>query len=377
MKSSGDLQLLKRINRSVLLRLIRFQPEVSRARLAELSGLTKSTVSSLVRELLDEHWLTEAPKPVAIQGLGRPSTPLCMNNHTRVLIGVEIAVDYVRVVGVSLAGSILTHTEEPLQGNTPHSACQQVAQLVGLLCAQLKRRKLLLTGVGVSLPGAVDDITGVVHLAPNLGWRNIPLHNMIAQALEKFGIVKTNIFLQNEADAAALSEYEFGAYGDSDSLVFVMCDIGVGAGVILNDCLFTGNTGLAGEIGHSILQINGPVCSCGRRGCVETFIGARALESNTNLDTAGDYLGMVLHNLDAAFNPRVIVLGGRSCFIRPGLIGAACRTLNDYARAAGLKAPEVRPARYGLQAAAVGAAALVLHHYLRPVFRDKKNVLGN
>jgi len=377
MKATGDLQLLKRINRSVLLRLVRAQPEVSRARLAELSGLTKSTVSALVRELIDEHWLTEATETVIAQGLGRPSTPLCIDPTRRVLIGVEIAVDCVRLVCTTLAGVILTHTEVPLQGNTPEAACLQVAEIVGLLCTQLSARQLLLTGVGVSLPGAVDDVTGVVHLAPNLGWRKVPLQSMMAEALSPFGIEKTDVYLQNEADAAALSEYEFGAGSELEPLVFVICDIGVGAGVILNDRLFTGATGMAGEIGHSILQINGPVCSCGRQGCAETFIGARALAKNKDEKQAAAYLGMLLQNLDAMFNPRVIVLGGRSAILNPDWIDTARQTLNTYARAAGLTPPEVKAARYGMQAAAVGAAALVLHHHLRPLYKDKQHVPGD
>lgn len=377
MKATGDLQLLKKINRSVLLRLVRSQPEVSRARLAELSGLTKSTVSALVRELLDEHWLTEALETVVPQGLGRPSTPLSMDNTRRVLIGVEIAVDCVRLVCVTLAGVILTQTEAPLQDNDPMATCQQVAQLVGLLCPQLIARDLLLTGVGVSLPGAVNDATGVVHLAPNLGWRNIPLQQMMAQALGPHGIDNADIFLQNEADTAALGEYEFCTDGNLEPLVFVICDIGVGAGVILNDRLFTGATGMAGEIGHSILQLNGPLCSCGRNGCAETFIGARALAKTQDKGQTTAYLGMLLQNLEAMFNPRLIVLGGRSAIANPDWIDTARQTLNSYAKAAGLSAPEVKAARYGMQAAAVGAAALVLHHHLRPLYKDKQHVLGN
>jgi predicted NBD/HSP70 family sugar kinase len=377
MKATGDLQLLKRINRSVLLRLIRSQPKVSRARLADLSGLTKSTVSSLVRELLDEHWLTEVTETVIVQRQGRPSTPLIMDDTRRVLIGIELAVDCVRLVCTSLAGVILTHTEAPLQDSTPQAACQQIAGMVGLLCAQLKVRNLLLTGVGVSVPGAVDDVTGVVHLAPNLGWRKLPLKRMIAQALESFGIEKNDVYLRNEADAAALSEYEFGAGGELEPLVFLICDIGVGAGVILNDHLFTGATGMAGEIGHSILQINGPLCSCGRHGCAEAFIGARALSKNKDKSMAAAYLGMLLQNLDAMFNPRVIVLGGRSAILNPAWVDTARNNMNAYARAAGLTAPEVKAASYGVQAAAVGAAALVLHHHLRPLYKEKHHVLGN
>ena len=108
MRTIGDQQLLKRINRSVLLRLLQRQPGLSRARLSQHSGLTKSTVSALVRELLDENWLSEASAPVASDGMGRPSTPLRFNEDVRVLIGVEVEVECLRVVCVSLTGVVIS-----------------------------------------------------------------------------------------------------------------------------------------------------------------------------------------------------------------------------------------------------------------------------
>ena len=377
MKATGDLQLLKRINRSVLLRLIRSQQDLSRARLAALSGLTKSTVSALVRELLDEHWLSEAAAPVAAQGMGRPSTPLNIDTTKRVLIGIEIAVDCVRLVCVSLSGAILTQTEVALLDPQPESACRQVGSLVRALCGQLDARGLLLSGIGVCLPGAVDEAAGIVRLAPNLGWRELPFRAMVASEFAALGLAPTDILLQNDADAAALGEYEFGGGSSDDPLIFVNCDVGVGAGIVLNDRLFTGHLGAAGEIGHSILQVDGPRCSCGRHGCAEAFIGVRALGRKQGLAQAGQYLGVLLQNLDAMFNPHVIVVGGRSCVEHPSLVEAARATQLAYAQAAGLQAPVVRAARYGLQAAAVGAAALVLHQFLRPLLKESKHVPGN
>ncbi len=377
MKATGDLQLLKRINRSVLLRLIRSQPDLSRARLASLSGLTKSTVSALVRELLDEHWLSEAAAPVATQSMGRPSTPLNIDTTRRVLIGIEIAVDCLRVVCVSLSGVILTQTEAPLQDQRPEQACRQMGLLVQALCRQLQEKGLLLSGVGVCLPGAVDEALGIVRLAPNLGWRDVPFRSMVATEFAALGIPTAYIQLQNDADAAALGEYEFAGGSGDDPLIFVNCDVGVGAGIVLNDRLFTGFLGAAGEIGHSILQVDGPLCSCGRKGCAEAFIGARALGRPRGLVRAGQYLGVMLQNLDAMFNPHVIVVGGRSCIDHPALIETARSAQQAYAHAAGLQAPEVRAARFGVQAAAVGAAALVLHQFLRPLLKESKHVPGH
>jgi predicted NBD/HSP70 family sugar kinase len=367
MKTTGDIQLLKRINRSVLLRLMLNSPGLSRARLASHSGLTKSTVSGLVRELIEEHWLIEADSTVAAEGMGRPSTPLHVNSNVRVLIGIEIAVECVRLVCVSVTGTIISEAEAPLKNSQPERVCTQVARMVKTLSTELQAQGLLLSGVGVCLPGAINDESGIVRLAPNLEWRNVAFLPMIANAFRLAGVSPTQIHLQNDADAAALGEYEFGLSDGDDPLIFINCDVGVGAGIVLNDRLFTGSVGTAGEIGHTILQINGPLCSCGRNGCAETFIGSRFLRKKADVDAAGQYLGVLIQNLDAMFNPRVLVLGGRSCVNNPGLVEKARQTLLTYAQGAGLPAPDVRAARYGLQAAAVGAAALVLHRFLRPM----------
>jgi DNA-binding XRE family transcriptional regulator len=137
MKATGDQQLLKRINRSVLLRLMRSESGLSRADLARKSGLTKSTVSALVRELIDEHWLAEAESPVAIEGLGRPATPLQLDADTRILMGVEIAVECLRVVCVSLTGVVVSQAQAPLLSKLPNLVCQQAAELVSKQCHQL------------------------------------------------------------------------------------------------------------------------------------------------------------------------------------------------------------------------------------------------
>jgi len=377
MKSTGDLQLLKRINRSVLLRLIRSNPNLSRARLADMSGLTKSTVSSLVRELIDTDWLAEASSTVAAPGMGRPSTPLHLNHDKRMLLGIEIAVDCVRLVCVSLVGVIHLEAEIALLEYSPATACTVVVDAARAMYSQLLERDYVLTGMGICLPGAVSEDAGIVRLAPNLGWREVPFLSMFVQALARSGFPSTPVHLQNDADAAALGEYEFGNRDSEDPLIFINCDVGVGAGVVLNDRLFTGSAGTAGEIGHTILQLDGRRCSCGRSGCMETFVGARALRQSGDMETAGRYLGVMLQNLDAMFNPRVLVLGGRSCTDMPGLTQAAQATLERYAQQAGLRPPEVRVARYGPQAAAVGAAALVLHRYLRPLIKDADHTLHN
>jgi predicted NBD/HSP70 family sugar kinase len=367
MTTTGDQQLVKRINRSVLLRLLRRQDGLSRAQLAVASGLTKSTVSLLVQGLLQDGWLMEGDASNGL-GLGRPSTALHIDTIRRGLIGVEVAVDTLRVVGVSLTGKVLCSLEAILVDASPRATCKQVAKLVASIHADLAGRGVQLHGLGVGLPGAFDEATGVLSFAPNLGWRNVDFVPLMTNALTKAGVPTVPVHVQNEADTAALSEYEFANGATNDSLIFVTCGVGVGAGIVLNDRLFTGVQGMAGEIGHSILQPGGALCSCGRRGCAETFFGERSLAKLAEPAQGGQYLGLVLHNLWTTFNPGCIVVGGSSCARYPTMVDVASQTLAYYAQSAGITpAPTVRTASYGLLAAAVGAAALVLHHELRPM----------
>lgn len=363
----GDQQLVKRINRSVLLRLVRAQPGLSRARLAAESGLTKSTVSLLVRELLDDGWLDEAGAPV-VDGLGRPSTPLRINIGVRALIGVEIAIEIVRVVCVSLQGDVLHSDAQSLDDHAPPAVCAQVARMVAAAHRHLLALGLRPSGIGVGVPGAVHDATGVVRFAPNLGWRNVNLLPGLTGALASEGVSGIAVQLQNDADAAVLGEYEFSPGEGEDPLIFVSCDVGVGAGIVLNDRLFIGAQGMAGEIGHTVLQIDGPRCSCGRKGCAEVFLGSRVLDRGAaERERAAGFLGVLLQNLWVTFEPRAIVVGGKSCQAHPEFLRGAIETVKRYAESAGMPPPVVRGVRYGEWTPAIGAAALALHEYLRPL----------
>ena len=210
----------------------------------------------------------------------------------------------------------------------------------------------------------------MLHFAPNLGWRKLDVLPMLQRALAAAGVPRVALYMHNDADVAALGEYEFAGNEGEGPLIYVSCDVGVGAGVVLNDRLFIGSQGLAGEIGHTIMEVSGPPCSCGRRGCAEAFVGSRAVERPGGVPRAGRMLGVLLQNLWMVFNPSTIVVGGKTCDGAPEVLHIALETLEDYARIAGLPAPNVRPARHGLLATAVGAAALVLHKYLRPTQRQ-------
>jgi len=382
-------QLLKNIHRMALVRHLFANPGISRADLANAVQLTRSTVSLLVRELVIEGWLVERDV-VPTGDLGRRPTPLFADPTRLQLLGAEVGIESVSAVATSLTGDIVAKTVVRLGSDENVNAC-----IATLASAFLKLRRQLDTrhqviGIGVGLPGGVDEASGVLHFAPNLGWRDVPFGSLLGAELSSSPLAGVPLFLQNEADVAALGEIEFNPAPACDPLLYVSVNQGVGAGVIVGDRLLTGARGFAGEVGHTILEPRGALCSCGRRGCAEALIGFRAmLPAHTpppdgsplleiarrladgNAATlaavanAGSYLGVLMQNLAAAYDPACIVLGGSAIDIGERFIRPALDKLNDYAATANLSPPTVRISRFGADAVAVGAAALARYRLTR------------
>ena len=392
MSITGDQSLLREINRMALVRVIQRIPGLSRAELAKETGLTKSTVSLLVQDLIDEGWLLESDVQ-ATGAIGRRPTPLFLDGNRLAMIGAEVSVDSISILTVSLTGEVINGTSEPLANTRPDDVIHRLAQLITSLVEQSRADGRRLLGIGVGVPGAVIDQQGMVKLAPNLPWRDVPFLTTLSQDLETLGVNGLRIQVQNDYDVAALSEYEFGESPLPDPLIYLGLGVGVGAGIIVRDRLFLGAEGFAGEVGHSILQLEGPVCSCGRKGCAETFIGQRAISTQISgqasdllsvetirhlleqgdasallaVRRSGHYLGVLIQNLWTYFNPGRIVLGGPLCELGAPFLEAAQSCLDHYAHDCGLTLPEIQLSRFGSRSVAVGAAALVKHALLRPL----------
>jgi predicted NBD/HSP70 family sugar kinase len=391
----GQQRLLKGVNRMALVRHLCARPGQSRADLAARVQLTKSTVSLLVRELIAEGWLLER-ETVATGDVGRRPTPLFIDTTRLVLLGAEIGIESTRIVATSLMGEVLASTQVAHGADRGVEACvRRLASALAKLWRQLDGAAQEVIGIGVGLPGGVDEARGFLHFAPNLGWRNVALGELLQAALADTQLAGVPLFLQNEADVAALGELEFEQGTASDPLVYVSINHGVGAGVIVGDRLLIGSRGFAGEIGHTILQRDGPLCSCGRRGCAEALIGVQALlrlhagaarprrtaslasvarrlaandaETLQSVGEAGSFLGTLLQNLAAAYDPACIVLGGAGVALGDAFVEPALRTLRDCCRAANLPVPAVRLSQRGADAVAVGAAALVRYRSTRPL----------
>jgi predicted NBD/HSP70 family sugar kinase len=388
--AKGGQQLLKVINRMTVVRHLCFSPGASRADLATAVGLTKSTVSSSVRDLIAQGWVVER-EVVATGDMGRRPTPLFIDESRLMLLGAEVGVDAVRVVAASLTGEIQARVTTHYGSDRSAQAC--IARLAAALSevqANVGHERQVV-GIGVGLPGGVNQARNVVQFAPNLGWRDVPFASLLGEALGQTALAGLPLFVQNEADVAAIGELEFNPLPDANPLIYVSINQGLGAGVIVGDRLLGGSRGYAGEVGHMVLQFDGPRCSCGRRGCAEALISTSALlrvDSNDaplqSLDdvraqlksghagtlkavaAAGHHLGMLLLNLSAAYDPGSIVLGGTAISLGDAFLQPALQTLDDFAEAGSSPKPVIRTSRFGVDAVALGAAALVRYRLTHP-----------
>jgi len=260
--------------RLVVRTLYDFGP-ISRAEVARLTGLTRTTVSDVVGALLDGGVVREIGRGPSSGG----KAPILVevDDDARLVVGLDLGEEHFAGSVVNLRGEIRRSVEQPVDGRDGDAAVQLVFDLLDRL---LEGSNAPLLGIGIGTPGLVESRTGTIRRAVNLDWRDLPLGQIVS---DRYG-VPTNV--ANDSQAAALAEYTYAGEGRVPNLIAIRVGRGVGAGLILRGALFQGDGSGAGEIGHIVVDDDGDVCRCGRTGCLETVAGMRAIESRATT-TAG------------------------------------------------------------------------------------------
>ncbi len=285
---SGDLPLRPREmrdrNRALVLDAVARLEPVTRAQLAARTGLTKSSVSSIVTELRSAGLVVEQG---AQRGgdLGRPGTALTLARDGLAGLGLEVNVDYLAACVVDLARRTRVQFVEvgDNRARDPAAVAELLARLAGAAVAAAATQGLTISATCVAVPGLVDQETGTVARAPNLGWSDVPLRRLLAGRVPA---ARTPVLVENEANVAALGELWFGDGAALGDYVHISGEIGVGAGIVVAGQLFRGAHGHAGELGHTTLEPDGAACACGSRGCLELFAGQEAILRRAGLDPA-------------------------------------------------------------------------------------------
>ncbi|WP_434785153.1 ROK family protein, partial [Streptomyces anthocyanicus] len=286
MEPKADKATVRRHNLSLVLRAVHDAGEATRAGVATHVGLTRAAVSSLVEQLLEYGVVSEWGKTSSGQA-GRPGTVLKVSRSGPAGLGVEINIDYIAVCVVDLAGTdrvrLVEHVDN--RGVEPSEVLARAARLAARAIGSAADQELEPAGVHVALPGLVTG--GTVRQAPNLGWRRVAVEGLFAQALLALrpDHRPLPVSSDNEANAAALAELWFGAGTEGvRSFLYLTGEIGVGGALVLGGGLLRGAHGFAGEIGHTVVDPEGPRCRCGAHGCLEQYAGQAALLTAAGID---------------------------------------------------------------------------------------------
>jgi predicted NBD/HSP70 family sugar kinase len=369
----------RRINRDIVLEIIRENQPISRAELARRSGLQRSTVSQIVEQLIGESWVREGAQASAARG--RRPTLLGLNEDVLV-IAVDIHPRRATVATVDLNGRLLAQSHATLTRD-PAASTQLIVQAIERLREMIPDKTI--EGIGMSLPGRVDPATDRLIFAPNLHWPQFDVKQAVEAAMQ------LPVWMENAATACLLAELIFGNLDGNRDVVLVTVSEGVGTGVFANGRMVSGHQGMAGEFGHIILDASGPRCACGRTGCWEVFASTRAalryyheLEPKARTATFGEllhlaesgnahaaqaverqarYIGEGLRMIIAGLAPGTILIAG-------DITAAWHRYGPVIERAAGKQtlagsAPRILPAHDGDMARLKGAAALVFQRRQR------------
>lgn len=392
-----SFQTVRESNLRTVLRTVREHAPCSRAAVAAATGLNKTTVSSLVSDLMTRGLVRETGE-TSQRRVGRPGVLLAPDERSVAAIGLEVNVDFLSVVAVDLLHRELVHRHVPLDARSAGArACaHRIADTLREVTEAPELRERTVVGVSVAVPGLIDAPSGTVRRAPNLGWREVPLRELLLSGLAGSALAGATVLVDNDANLGAMAEYRFGPLAGLPDLVYVTGEVGIGAGVLVGGELLRGAGGFAGEIGHLELDADGPECSCGRRGCLEALAGIGAIlraalpdlvpgrplsgaevaelvavavdrasagepTAVAALERAGTWLGRGVATLVNVVNPGAVVLGGYFVPMARWLV-PRCRE----AARAGSFAPEaggcrVEPSDLGMSAASRGGAAVMIH----------------
>lgn len=392
-----SFQTVRETNLRAVLRTVRELAPCSRAAVAAATGLNKTTVSSLVADLRARGLVRETGE-TSQRRVGRPGVLLALDDRSVAAIGLEVNVDYLSVVAVDLLHRELVQRHVPLDARSAGSldCAHRIADILREATESSELRERSVLGVSVAVPGLIDAPSGTVKRAPNLGWRDVPLRELLRSRLADSALSGATVLVDNDANLGAMAEYRFGPLAGLPDLVYVTGEVGIGAGVLTGGALLRGAGGFAGEIGHLELDPGGPECSCGRRGCLEALAGIGAIlraalpdlvadrplhgrevadlvevavdrasagESTAvaALERAGTWLGRGVATLVNVVNPGAVVLGGYFVPMAPWLL-PRCRAAalaHSFAEEAG--GCQVQPSDLGMSAASRGGAAVMIH----------------
>lgn len=380
MATAGSLEALRELNRLRVIDALRQRGTASRSEIARHTGLSRTTVTTLVSDLQARGLVVEQPFGEA-QGRGRPPTLLRLDPSVGAVVGIHFDHRHLRVAVADLSSTVLAERWQGLDvDHAATTALDAAADLVEVALEEAGIERSRVVGAGVALSGPVDrdGTVGSTVILP--GWEGL---NAIDELTRRLGL---QVAVDNDANLGALAEVSFGAGRGMSDVIYVMVASGVGAGIVLDGRLHRGVTGLAGEIGHVRVRAEGAVCRCGNRGCLETVASTDAMLSllrpadggGASMGTlielleagdigaqrvvsdAGREIGRVVAGLCNVLSPSGVIVGGDLGIVADSLLNGIREALDRYALPPVRAALELRAGVLGERAELLGALALVI-----------------
>lgn len=366
MKNPINQDYIKKANRVKVLNILREEQNISRNKLAKITGLTPAAITGIIRSLKEINLVKEIG--LGNSKGGRRPVNLQLNQKAGYVIGAEITRKVTTIGIVDLKVNTIKVKETRVEMSNPLNGIKNLALEVEKLLLEVCITKRQIIGYGFAFPGLVDFNSKIIKHSPNLGeaWRNASLKEMLTRY---FG---TKLFIEHNSNAAAIAEYALQRKGKVRNLVHVNLGEGFSAGVISNGELLYGHGGHAGEIGHMVIDENGPLCNCGNQGCLESIYAVPAIVKKANMDlavlensdplkklwinkgevdikdilscakisetyaenlikSAGWYIGKGIANVINFYNPEVICLGGPLIQAENTLMEPLIKSVNRHA----------------------------------------------
>lgn len=393
-------------NRALLLRLLLQNEPISRIELASITGLTSPTVHSLIKELIQDEIVEElgTTEPQG-GGPGRKAALLGLRSGSRFSIGIDIGVRVNRIGLLDLKGNLVAERQVMRQKDEdPEDTLERILTAVKDAASIVPAAPSAIVGIGIGIPGLVEVSTGTIRRCPNLGWHDLSIGMWFQERLNLPVIVDNNI------RAMAVGERLFGAGREVANLITFFVGPGIGAGILLRDQLYRGISDGAGEIGHTLIDPNGPRCSCGRRGCLEAVASGTAVireamaavKANKDadlryyalqklgeresgeltiedivhlartgnsycrllLERAACFLGEGVANLINLFNPELVIVGGEIFQDNKLVLDRLISIAREQAFSVPADAVSVVKTEFGKRQGVIGAAGLALKEFL-------------
>ena len=385
MERGGGLRSLRDANQRRVIEALGQRGVASRADIARATGLSRTTVSSLVGDLKGAGLLVEraAPDDGHDQSVGRPPVLLSFDRSAGAVVGIDFGHSHIGVVVGDLSHTVLAELWRDVDVDSSASHGLDIAtDLVesALEEAGVDRERVL--GVGMGVPGPITTGNGTVGSTSFLpGWVGVDAASAMR---ERLGMV---VRVENDANLGALAELVWGAGRGARDFIFVSVRSGIGGALVVEGRLYRGSGGTAGELGHTLFRENGEVCRCGNRGCLETVAGTAAVAGAFNavrgddigvhelierahagdsvaqrvIAEAGRSLGVAVGNLCNVFNPERVIIGGDLSAAGDVLLAPITESISRYAIPSAAAEVEVMAGQLGRRAEVMGALALILH----------------